>query len=128
MTVSNTRSGGFTLIELMIVVLIIGILSAIAYPSYVNQVQRGNRAEGRAAIATAAQQLERCYTRYNSYNDANCNTINGDTETGLYSIAINAAADSYTITATQQFGDATCGNLTLQHNGVKGSNDNDECW
>ena len=128
MKMNRKRLGGFTLIELMIVVLIIGILSAIAYPSYVNSVQRGNRAEGRAAIATAAQQLERCFTRYNSYDDANCVVFTGNTETDLYTIAVDVTADTYTITATQLFGDNTCGNLTLQHNGTRGSNNNDECW
>ena len=127
MNLPNTRAAGFTLIELMIVVLIIGIISAIAYPSYVEYVKRGNRAEGRAAIAAAAQQLERCMTRYNSYNHGDCVVTDGDTETGKYTIAVEADAATYTITATDNFDDTTCGDLTLQHNGIKTPN-NDECW
>lgn len=65
---------GFTLVELMIVVAIIGILAAIAYPSYTEYVRKGWRAEARAAIMQLLQQQERYMTQRNTYlgfNNAN---------------------------------------------------------
>lgn len=63
----SRRRGGFTLIELMIVVVVIAILSAIAFPTYQNQVRKGKRAEGRAKLVAAAQRLERSYSDNNTY-------------------------------------------------------------
>ena len=122
------RQSGFTLIEVMIVVVIVAILASIALPAYEDYVIRGKRAEGRAAIATVSQQLERCFTRTNSYNDGGCNFATGATEGGLYNIGLVNDANSYTITATQLFGDAECGNLSLQSDGTRGSNNNATCW
>ena len=64
---SHKRVTGFTLVELMIVVAIVGILAAIAYPSYIDSVRKGNRAEGRAAITNLLQQQERFFTQNNTY-------------------------------------------------------------
>lgn len=60
-------SGGFTLIEVMIVVAIVAILAAIAYPSYVSQINKGRRAECRSGIMQSMQQQERYYSQYNVY-------------------------------------------------------------
>src|SRR5437868_7019148 len=57
----GTRTQGFTLLELMIAVVVIGLLSAIAFPSYQEQVRRGKRAEGKSALLKAAQLQERIY-------------------------------------------------------------------
>lgn len=64
---SHKRVTGFTLVELMIVVAVIGILAAIAYPSYVEYVRKGKRSEGRAAITGLLQQQERYFTQNNTY-------------------------------------------------------------
>ena len=71
------KQRGVTLMELMAVVAIIGILTAIAYPSYRAQVRRSNRTEARVALEQTAGALEKCYTRYMAYDDlANCPTAN----------------------------------------------------
>ena len=65
--VAKNKSMGFTLIELMIVVAIIAILAAIAYPSYQDSVRKSRRAEGRSAMMEVLQQQERYMTQNNTY-------------------------------------------------------------
>ena len=131
----HRRTSGFTLIEVMIVVAIVGILAAIAYPSYQESVRKSRRAEAKAALVNAAQQLERLYTQNNSYaaatiGDLATNTIRDHVPAdrphanATYLIALNPAptATTYTLTATRagaQASDMTCGDYTLTNTGVK---------
>ncbi|MDM9225657.1 type IV pilin protein, partial [Klebsiella pneumoniae] len=64
---ARKQSRGFTLIELMIVVAVIGILAAVAYPSYQEYVRKSKRAEGRTALMELLQQQERYMTQNNTY-------------------------------------------------------------
>lgn len=63
----SQRANGFTLIEMMIVVAVIGILGAVAYPMYTDQIRKGKRAEARAALMNLLQQQERYMTQRNVY-------------------------------------------------------------
>lgn len=77
MIVYKKNSRGFTLIELMIVVAIIGLLAAVAYPAYTDSVLKGRRAQGRTAVAELLQQQERYITQRNCYLGFTTNASTG---------------------------------------------------
>jgi type IV pilus assembly protein PilE len=117
-----------TLIELMVVVVIIGILASLAYSGYQSQVQSTRRSDGKTTLTTAAQQLERCFTRFHSYTDAGCPiaaAIGGGLPSGdgWYLISNdNASATTFRLVATPQgaqAGDTRCANLRLTHTGLQ---------
>lgn len=121
---------GFTLIEVMIVVAIIGILAAIAYPSYDEYVKRGNRTEGQAFLHDVAARQERYFSQNNEYADTAAKlNVSTSSETGKYTLTIDTT-DSYTLTATPAFTDTKCGNLTLNALGEKGASAGtvERCW
>jgi len=131
---------GFTLIELMIVIAIIGILAAIAVPQYSDYVTRSRRADGQSTLLRVAQELERCYTQFSAYNKASCAVVGagGVSQTSLegYYVVTASTLESgkFKLTATPQGAQATddsdCTTLTLTHLGVQGATgaDTDSCW
>jgi len=127
MTGNNTN--GFTLIELVIAIAIVGILASIAYPSYVNQMQQTRRADCEAALMQLASAMERNFSRNNQYQDlitpGNFDQCPIDGGTATYTLATQlppAPAMTYVLTATPagpQAGDP-CGTLTLTNTLTKG--------
>ncbi|HHJ12408.1 MAG TPA: prepilin-type N-terminal cleavage/methylation domain-containing protein [Chromatiales bacterium] len=140
---NSNASCGFTLIELMIVFAIIGIIAAIAYPSYQEYINRTRRADGKAEMMNVAQLLERCFTRSGRYNgcdidkdgtvDSADGSITFTSDSGFYTLTVTPTATAFTISAAPQGAHASdaCGNLTLNDQGtrgVTGSKPVAECW
>ena len=129
------KTQGFTLIELMMVVVIIGILAAIAFPSYSRYVDRAAIADGRSGLLSAAQQLERCFTRRDTYE--NC-TIRGGSEEGFYTIRVTPTSTTFSLVATapetgRPNRPVACKTLRLNQLGERGSGDQVDsdpgaCW
>ncbi|BCV37466.1 MULTISPECIES: type IV pilin protein [Shewanella] len=128
------RPAGFTLIEVMITVVIIGILASIAYPSYVQYIAKSTRSEAHAALMRLANLQEQYYLDNRTYaTDMTKLGLNASpfiTENGHYSIASTGTAD-FTLTATAQGAqasrDSKCKTLTLTDAGIK-SGASTECW
>ena len=127
------RSAGFTLIELMIVVAIVGILAAVAYPSYQDYVRRAARADAQADLLELAQLMERQFTLNNSYAafalPFNQSPRNGAPRYNL--TLLNLTQTTYTLQATPagaQIGDV-CGAMSVNQLGATTPNpDPNNCW
>lgn len=131
------RSRGFTLIEMMIVVVILAILAAIALPSYQKYVLRSHRAEGQALLSEAAARQERYFAQNNTYASTSTALNLASYLAGVqyYSLAIsNVTASTYTLTATatgSQARDSECLTLTLDQAGTRGASGTgtaSTCW
>lgn len=141
------RAQGFTLIELMIVVAVVGILAAIAYPSYQEHVKESRRSNARVDLLQLAQFMERYYTSNGRYTVTTASNAAGpalpydespkDGSAKYYDLSLlnNAADDlttsAYTLQAVPKgvMNGDRCGTLTLTNAGVKGAGgDVDDCW
>lgn len=124
------RSRGFTLIEILIVVAIIGILAGFAWPAWQRYVTRVNRTEAGTCLEQSAQFMERFYTLNMRYDQDTGGTAValpasgcGNELSGKYTIAIGSStSNTYTLTATPQgrqaSQDSDCGTLSLDNTGL----------
>jgi type IV pilus assembly protein PilE len=129
------RSFGFSLMELMITVAVVGILASIAYPSYTSAVVRSHRTDARAELSRTAQALEKCFTQFSAYNNGGCTAATPfassgtrNSADGRYQFSGTIAATTFSLTATAQgaqVSDTTCAALTLTETNVRGPAG---CW
>lgn len=144
---ARLRHAGFTLIELMVVVLVVAILAAVAYPVYTNYMTRSRRAAAEACLSNYATYMERYYTTNLRY-DQNAITGTANTLPALdcatsqntgayysYKFDQTPTQSTYTIdavpTGIQLSDDTQCGTLTLDQTGqrgISGTGTVSECW
>ena len=133
--------GGFSLIELLIVVALLGIISLFAIPGYQQQIRKANRAEAKIALTSGSQLLERCFTEFTSYSNAGCidTTALDAMGNNFFTFAISRNSTVYTITATansskNQHKDTDCVEFSITSTGLKAAEDSaaadtsSKCW
>jgi type IV pilus assembly protein PilE len=136
------RNKGFTIIELMVALAILGVLAAIAVPAYLGYTKRANRSDATRTMTVDAQALERCYSQNFTY--ASCTGAAPGTSAsaqGYYNVTIAVATTptaSYTITAvpatSPQTSDSSCQTFTLNNQGTQyasdgsGNTTTSTCW
>lgn len=142
-------ASGFTLVELMITVAIVGILAAIAYPAYTSQIAKGKRADVRVQLASAQQWMEKFYSENYRYDrDStgvagtaaaafNAQLFSRSPRVGdgnaVYTLTVTPTITAYTLTATPIAGGSMatdpCGTFTLTSTGRRGATgDVLTCW
>lgn len=128
---------GVSLMELLIVVVIVGILSVIAYPNYVQYSARAKRTEAKAALLQIATNQERHYLQNNTYTTDMTElgfsaASDYETDSGAFIVNVTAAdANDFTAVATYQLGGEEankCLTFEIDGAGNKESAPYDDCW
>lgn len=129
---------GFTSIEMVVVIAIIGILAAIAYPSYSDSVMQARRADAKTTLLDLAQRIERFYSENHTYTSVAAN-VGGTPQAspdGWYTITIVSTASTYTLSAAplnSQANDSSCKTFTYNNLGQESVTGGatwtaDQCW
>ena len=136
----GSKQDGFTLLELMIVVVIVGLLASVAYPSFRDQARRSARSDATTALSSAIARQEQYFADNKSYTATLADLdMTALTENGYYQIQVDAATTGCPLTrcfamrAVPQGGqaeDTACGSLTINSSGEKSATGSDgaSCW
>lgn len=124
---------GFTLIEILVVILIFSILSSMAVPSYQQFVQGVRRDDAQHLLLLNAQRLQRCFTLEGVYNGS-CVT-RPTSKNGYYSLSANLTRNTFELSAipvvgSSQESDEACDSFTYDHTGWRSASGTaaDDCW
>jgi type IV pilus assembly protein PilE len=139
-----SRQLGLTLVELMVVVAVMAIIAAVAYPLYTNQVQKSRRADAKIALESVAMAQERFYTLNGRYTatlaslQVSADIRGGASDEGYYTIAaptLSGSGQGFTATATastsaaQASDRSNCTTFSINHLGTKTSTGSaSKCW
>ena len=138
---ASRRANGFSLLEMLIVVTIVGIVAAFALPNYTRQMEASRRMDAKDALLQLAAEQEKFYMTNSTYA-ADLSELGFPTElsvNGYYGLSVAADAETFTLTATPASGspqqkDNGCQEFTLNHQGLRTAKDGDgadaatECW
>lgn len=130
MQLKKTHALGVSLIELMIVVAIVGILAAIAYPSYQSQIRKSHRADAKTELLEIQIAQEKWFLQNNAYaTSLSTLGFGSSSRHGYYSLSLSATGTTFTATAAPEGGqeDDSCGTYSITHTGTK-SPTTSGCW
>lgn len=127
---------GFSLIELMIALMVIGILAAIVFPSYQSYIRKSHRADAKSHLMNLAQAQQQYLMDAHAYatTSAALNVTTPSSLSGYYTITepftVGATPPTFSISAapTGDQVDDSCGTLTIQSDGTKTSSSGSNCW
>jgi len=128
------KNQGFTLIELMIAIVVIGILATIALPAYQDYMMKARRADAKSALLEIQLNQEKWRANNTTYGTLANLGISSTSDDGFYRLSVSVSVAGYTATATKQgvqAADNACGNFSIDQagtQGVTGSSSVSACW
>lgn len=130
------KQTGFTLLELMIILVITALLAVMALPSYIERTREARRIECQTVLASAADMLRRYHAEHKKYDGItglpeHCPNNTDPDDAYIYAVAPNFSGDRFTLIATPGASQAEdlCGTLTLNSDGVKSASGTArDCW